>query len=127
LHLYGLGLFCLQEEFVAGRYFRRILALVLVALALCTAFVPSALAQDGGRKVRVKVTPVYPDLARKMNISGTVKIEVTIAPNGTVKATKVVGGHPLLVNAALDAIKKWKFEPGDETTQVVAFNFNSNE
>ena len=46
-----------------------------------------------------------------MNISGTVKIEVVVASNGTVKEARVVGGHPVLANAALDAAKKWRFEP----------------
>ena len=55
------------------------------------------------RKVKTKVTPVYPDPARRMSISGTVKLSVGVGPNGTVKDTKVVGGHPLLVNAATDA------------------------
>ena len=46
-----------------------------------------------------------------MNISGTVKIEVVVSPNGTVKDARVVGGHPVLANAALEAAKKWRFEP----------------
>jgi TonB family protein len=105
---------------------RRLLAVGLLALASCAALVVSANAQEeGGRKVRTKVSPTYPELARKMNVSGTVKIEVSIAGNGTVKNTKVIGGHPLLVTAALDALKKWKFEAGDETTQIIAFNFSS--
>jgi hypothetical protein len=48
------------------------------------------------RKVKSRVAPVYPSLARQMNIAGVVKVQVTVAPNGTVKATKLVGGHPLL-------------------------------
>ncbi len=106
--------------------FRRFVGVSLLALA-CLAFVPSMAAQDdGGRKVKTKVTPVYPELARKMNVAGTVKVEVTIGANGVVKNLKVVGGHPLLVNAATDALRKWKFEAGDETTQVIAFTFNPN-
>ena len=63
------------------------------------------------RRAKSKVQPAYPDLARKMNIAGTVKIEVVVAPNGTVKDARVVGGHPVLAGAALDAAKKWRFEP----------------
>lgn len=78
------------------------------------------------RKLKTKVAPVYPDLARRMNITGVVKIQVTIANNGNVKNTKVVGGHPVLANAALDALKKWRYEPGsEETTGVVEFHFDS--
>jgi len=80
------------------------------------------------RKAKFKVAPVYPDLARRMSITGTVKLSVVVAPNGTVKSTKLVGGHPLLVNAAMDAIKKWKFEPGpDESTGIVEFKFQPQD
>jgi TonB family protein len=76
------------------------------------------------RRAKSKVQPVYPDLARKMNITGTVKIEVVVAPNGTVKEAKIVGGHPVLATAALDAVKKWRFEPAPmESTGVVDFKF----
>ncbi len=86
----------------------------------------SAFAQDTQitRKVKVKVSPEYPDLARRLNISGIVKVEIVIAPNGTVKSTKVIGGHPLLVDAAVDAVKKWRFEPAaEETTGIIDFKF----
>ena len=76
------------------------------------------------RKVKTKVAPVYPDVARRMNISGTVKVLVVVSPSGALKSSKVVGGHPLLVNAAMDALKKWKFEPApEESTGVVEFKF----
>ena len=59
-----------------------------------------------------------------MNIAGTVKIEVTVAPNGTVKEARVVGGHPVLANSALDAAKKWRFEPAPgESTGIIEFKF----
>jgi protein TonB len=80
--------------------------------------------EDLVRRAKSKVQPVYPELARKMNIAGTVKIEVTVAPNGTVKDARVVGGHPVLANAALDAAKKWRFEPAAaESTGVIDFKF----
>ena len=70
---------------------------------------------------------MYPELAKRMSISGVVKVEVVVAPNGSVKSTKVVGGHPLLVNAAVDAVKKWRFETAsEETTGVVEFKFDPN-
>ena len=76
------------------------------------------------RRAKSKVQPAYPELARKMNISGTVKIEVTVSPNGTVKEARIVGGHPVLANAALDAAKKWRFEPAaSESTGVIDFKF----
>ena len=84
-------------------------------------------AEDGiSRRVKSKVAPVYPALARRsnMNITGTVKIHVVVAPDGNIKESKVVGGHPLLVGAAMDALRKWKFEPASgESSGTVEFNF----
>src|SRR5260370_20793574 len=60
-----------------------------------------------------------------MNVTGKVKIEVIISPEGRVKSTRVVGGHPLLVQACQDAVKEWKFTPSsEETTQIVEFDFH---
>ena len=97
-------------------------ALLLFTVAICPG---SAHAQEElTRKPKVRVAAIYPDIAKRMNIAGSVKIAVVVAPNGTVKNTKVVGGHPLLVTAALDALKKWKFEPAaEESTGVVEFKF----
>jgi TonB family protein len=80
--------------------------------------------EELARRAKSKIQPLYPDLARKMNITGTVKVEVVVAPNGTVKDAKVVGGHPVLVSAALDAARKWRFEAAAvETTGIIEFKF----
>ena len=80
------------------------------------------------RRAKSKVQPSYPDLARKMNITGTVKIQVVVAPNGIVKDAKIVGGHPVLANAALEAVKKWRFETAaGESTGVVDFKFEPHQ
>jgi TonB family protein len=80
------------------------------------------------RRVKSKVQAVYPELARKMNLTGSVKVQVVVAPNGTVKDAKVVGGHPVLANAALDAVRKWRFEPtGGETSGIVDFKFEAHQ
>jgi TonB family protein len=90
----------------------------------------SGAAQSGStdetkRKAKSKTAPLYPELARRMNVSGKVKIEAIITPDGRVKTTRVVGGHPLLVQACQDALKEWKFMPApEETTQVVEFDFH---
>jgi TonB family protein len=79
------------------------------------------------RKVVERVAPVYPDLAKKMHIHGTVKIEAVVRPNGVVKSTRVLGGNPVLVEAASDAVKKWKFETAQsESTEVIQLTFESN-
>src|SRR5256885_10631694 len=66
---------------------------------------------DNARKVTNRVTPAYPDLARKMSVKGSVRLEVVVAPNGSVKSISIVGGHPLLVQAAQRAVEKWKWAP----------------
>jgi len=102
---------------------------VLLALAITGLHSTPAFAQAQlTRKVKTRVTPTYPELARRMNISGTVKVLVVVAPDGKLKDTKVVGGNPLLVNAAVDALKKWKFEPAkDDSTGTVEFKFQPQE
>ena len=109
---------------------QRIAAAVLAVVVMVAAFGLSpagAQAPQGDeitRRAKSKVQPFYPDLARRMNIAGTVKIEVTVAPNGTVKEARVVGGHPVLANSALDAAKKWRFEPAPgESTGIIEFKF----
>jgi TonB family protein len=84
--------------------------------------------EELSRKAKTKVAAVYPDLARRMNITGVVKVLVTVAPNGSVKSAKLVGGHPVLANAALDAAKKWRFETGpEESTGIVEFRFDPSQ
>jgi len=102
------------------------MAIVALGLAASLGFAQQATTEEGKRKVRLKVAPTYPELARRMNISGKVKLEVVITPEGHVRSSRVIGGHPLLVNAAQDAVKEWKFVPGpEETTMIVIFEFNS--
>jgi len=79
---------------------------------------------DAQRKVVLRVTPQYPGLAHTMNIKGSVKVEALIAPNGTVKSVDIKGGHPVLAQAAVDAIRKWKWEPSaHESRQVIEIKF----
>jgi TonB family protein len=92
-----------------------------------SAFAQSGTTDESRRKVKSKTLPTYPELAKRMNVVGKVKIEVVIAPDGHVKTTRVVGGHPLLVQACQDAVKEWKFVPApEETTQVVEFEFHAS-
>lgn len=106
---------------------RVLLAAMLIATGLGGVLLQGQDAQgEVLRRAKSKVQPEYPELARKMNITGTVKVEVVVAPNGSVKEAKVVGGHPLLANAALEAVKKWRFEPAAmESSGVVDFKFGS--
>jgi TonB family protein len=104
---------------------QRVLAITASAtlLAAC-AWAQGEPAAEAVRKVKSKVAPAYPELARRMNISGKVKLEVTIAPDGHVKNTRTLGGHPLLVQACQEAVKEWKFVSApEESTQILEFDF----
>ena len=109
---------------------RRTAAALLAVLTLAVTLSPihsgAQQAQSGEllRRAITKVQPTYPDLARMMSIAGTVKIQEAVAPNGIVKDAHVVGGHPVLANAALDAAKKWRFESAsEESSGVIDFKF----
>ncbi len=77
------------------------------------------------RKVLSRVVPQYPELARSARIEGAVKVMVAVAPNGRATSTKVVGGHPVLAKAAVDAIEKWKWVASpDESSELVEIHFH---
>jgi TonB family protein len=79
---------------------------------------------DEKRPVKHLVQPTYPELAKKLNLSGTVRVEVTIGQDGIVKRTRVIGGHPVLAVEAERAAQKSTFEPGPrETTETIDFKF----
>lgn len=80
------------------------------------------------RKIKNKVAPTYPDLAKHINLAGVVRVEVTVAPNGSVKSARLIGGHPVLGDAALDAVRKWKYETGpQESTDILEFRFDPHQ
>lgn len=107
------------------------LAAIFLVLFWAMALVPglsSAQQQDepeSGRKVVNRVVPSYPQIARNLNLRGSVKVEALVEPNGTVKSVQVKGGHPVLVEAAQDAVRRWKWEPAaHETREPVEFKFD---
>ena len=102
--------------------------LILVAILALSSNLTQAqnttVSSSSERKISVRVAPAYPELARKMHIHGVVRIEAVVRPNGTVKSTRILGGNPVLVEAAQDAVRKWKFEPAQsETTEIVQLAF----
>jgi protein TonB len=58
-----------------------------------------------------EVAPAYPPIARLARVSGTVELSATIAANGSVKDVQVMSGNPLLVDAAVNAVKQWTYKP----------------
>lgn len=89
----------------------------------------SVLAQEehsgSTRRIVSRAVPVYPEMARKMGLEGTVKLRVTVASNGRVKFVETLGGSPLLAKAAEDAIYKWKWIAGkEESKELVEMRFH---
>jgi protein TonB len=78
------------------------------------------------------VQPVYPEEARSTRISGTVRLHVIIGREGRMKSLEIISGHPLLQQAALDAVRQWTYRPtllnGEpveiDTTIDVIFSLN---
>src|SRR5689334_11949154 len=98
----GWGTFPPEEGVVqmAFTWSKKMLAVAAMALfGVSLAFAQQTVVEEGKRKVRTKVTPTVPELARRMNITGKVKIEVVIAPDGRIKSSRAMGGHPVLVQS----------------------------
>src|SRR5215475_1126620 len=82
-----------------------------------------------------RVQPAYPELARQVRLSGTVRLHAVISKDGSVQQLEVVSGHPLLVQSALDAVRKWKYKPtllnGEpvevDTTIDVIYSLNADK
>jgi len=84
-------------------------------------------ASENTRPVVRRVAPVYPELARKTRISGLVRLRATIAPNGSVKSIEAVGGNPLLLKAAQEAVTNWKYAPApNESHVLIELRFSPN-
>jgi TonB family protein len=98
-----------------------LLPLAVIAMALTAT---TRLHAADERPIKQRVAPVYPELAKRMRVSGMVKVEATVAPDGSVSATKTVSGNHMLAGAAEDAVHKWKFVPATEQSTVdVEINF----
>ena len=75
------------------------------------------------------VSPIYPETARRLNMTGSVTVEAQIGADGKVKEVKVVEGEPMLARAAMIAVKQWKYRPsylnGEpvESSSRVVLNF----
>jgi TonB family protein len=87
---------------------------------------PGRAADD--RAVKSRVAPVYPEIARRMKISGAVKVMATVDTEGKVTDVKAISGNSALMSAAEDAVRKWRFAPGPDVSQVeVTLNFQASE
>ena len=98
---------------------------MLCALALISSYLYGQDGPANDRAVIRKVQPRYPALAQTMSIKGSVKLEVVVEPDGSVKSLNTKGGHPILVQAAQDAIRQWKWQSAShETLESVEVRFN---
>ena len=68
--------------------------------------------------------PEYPELARKMKLEGVARVLLTVTPEGGVSNVKELGGNPVLVASLVSAVKKWKYEASERTSEIeVKFEF----
>jgi len=77
------------------------------------------------RKVVTRIPPEYPEPLKQAFIGGVVHIRATVAPNGTVESAQLLGGNPILGQAALKAVKQWKYSRTDSREELeiwVQFN-----
>jgi TonB family protein len=97
------------------------------ALAAIVALALPAWAGDD-RAIKSRVTPVYPEIAKRMRITGEVQLEATVDAQGKVKEVKPVSGNHMLEVAAEDAVRQWRFAPGDgDSVVTVSVNFTLSQ
>jgi len=105
----------------------RAVVLILGGIGLAAVFFfchPCAAQTNKLRPVKRRVPAKYSELARRSNIAGAVRLQVVVAPDGHVESADPIGGNPVLVESAMDAVKHWEFESAkEETTEVVQFTF----
>lgn len=95
-------------------------------ILFCTVLLASTVnaSAQAERKITYRDEPDYPELARKMNLHGTVRLKIWISPDGTVRRLEYVGGHPVLAESALKAVKSWHYEAATkESNTIVGLKF----
>ncbi len=104
--------------------FRQLLRRHLGFCALLFAITLPAIGQEENRKLVAQIMPAYPETLKRFNVSGVVKLQITISPNGSIKEMKTSGGNPVLVDLAMNAVRKWKYAPAPaETVTKVELTF----
>lgn len=98
---------------------------IILLVALEALLLVSTAVGESNRVLKVKVVPEYPELARRVRIKGAVRLQLLVTPEGRVKNVTVLGGSPVLVQAAEEAVRKWRYEPASaESTIVVKLDFD---
>ena len=107
---------------------KQFVAVGLVAFLAGAVMTPSARAADAAtaRKITRKVSPVYPATARRMHLAGTVRLAALVAADGRVTDTESLGGHPILLAAAQEAVMMWKFQAAERASrEELSFAFSA--
>lgn len=105
---------------------------IIMALLACALLTPppSLVAQNAAkphRKVLVMIDPDYPDILKHGHFEGQVRLEATVAANGSVSKVEVKGGNPIFARYASEAVMRWKYVPAAaQTIEDVNINFNAN-
>jgi TonB family protein len=77
------------------------------------------------RRIVLRVAPGYPVLARSMGLQGMVRVDAFVSADGSVKSVDLKGGHPVLAQAAVNAVRQWKWEPAShESHESVEVKFS---
>jgi len=101
----------------------RLIPAVVFALLVSVAM-PSRAADD--RAVRSRVAPIYPEIAKRMKIGGSVRVSATVDAEGKVIEVKTITGNRTLAAAAEDAVRKWKYAAGTgDATVEIEINFTA--
>jgi TonB family protein len=108
----------------------RIYSATVNVLCVAALFIVSTSAQTQPeaaekRAVVQRTAPIYPPLARNMALQGNVRMEAVVSPDGSVKTVAVKGGHPVLAQAAVNAVRQWKWQKASrETLEPVEVKFD---
>jgi TonB family protein len=77
------------------------------------------------RRLLLRTAPAYPEIARSMALQGAVRVDALVSPDGSVKDVAIKGGHPVLAQAAANAVRHWKWEvSARESHEVVEVKFS---
>ena len=93
---------------------KSVLAFFLVSIASFAQTLPVRIPPDEAAKhLSTSTRPKYPPLAEQARIQGNVILEIEIDPSGATSSMRLVSGHPMLVAAAMEAVRQWKYQPFD--------------
>ena len=107
---------------------RRTFVTFFFAILLLASVLSTAQKDPTKRKILNSAPPAYPTLARSMALSGVVKVDALVAPDGSVKTVDIKGGHPVLAQAAVNTVRRWKWETtAHESHELIEIRFSPPE